>query len=591
MSLDVMIIIIGALFSGVMILLTWMTNRNIQPKQLFLLFFTEMWERFSFYGMRALLILYMTNILLYPDKEANLMYGGYNALVYMMPLFGGMIADRILGFRKSIIWGGILMAIGHLVLALPIIPTFFLGLGFLIVGNGFFKPNISSYLGKYYDENDKRRDAGYNIFYMGINIGAFLGSALCGYLGQKVNWHLGFGTAGVLMIVGLITFLLNQKMLGDKHGFAPDKELLDKKTSGISTEYWVYALSILVVLCSVGLVKYHHITDFIFPIIGIGMLVYIIWSSLNEELKAKEMLWAALKMIVISVLFWGFYEQSGGSLNLMAERNVNFKVGEGNIKSSLAKDISIDTTSKKDILYLSDASSFKKGMMLQLAANSNSEINLTVDSITPDNGLVLKEKIKYNWAAGTEVKSSNTLSSAMVNNSLNPFYIILLSPLFAFMWDWLQRRNLKPSDPVKFAIAFLLLGIGYLIFYLGGGVAQYGLMPLLYFCVAYLFITLGELFLSPIGLSMVTKLSPVKMVGFMMGAWFFASAYGHHLAGWIGSKMAIPDKNTAGLPFNPVESLPIYMEGCLRIGLISLGGAIVIYLLSFIIKKWMHGVE
>lgn len=591
MELDVIIIIAGAFLSAFMIGLTYAMHRDIQPKQLFLLFFTEMWERFSFYGMRALLILFMTNVLLYPDKEANLMYGGYNALVYMMPLFGGMIADQILGFRKSIIWGGILMAIGHLVLALPFEATFFLGLGFLIIGNGFFKPNISSFLGKYYEENDKRRDAGYNIFYMGINIGAFLGSALCGYLGQKISWHLGFGTAGVLMVAGLIIFLMNQKMLGE-HGHSPNETLLKKKSGlGFNNEYLIYALSFVAVLISVSMVKYHSITDILFPLLGIAMIAFIIYKSVQEGAKAKEMLWAALSMITISCLFWGFYEQSGGSLNLMAERNVNFKVDESNVSTTLAQAASLDTILKKDYITVANASLFKVNNTLKISNGSTAEINLTVDSIEAGNKIRLKEKLKYNWAAGAEVRKVSTLSSAMINNSLNPFYIILLSPFFGFFWTWLDKRKIKPSDPFKFAIAFLLMGIGYMIFYLGGGAAQNGLMPLLYFFAAYLFITLGELFLSPIGLSMITKLSPARMVGFMMGAWFFASAYGHHLAGWIGAKMAIPEKTAAGFPFNPIESLSIYMDGCKNIGLISLGAAVVIFILAYVIKKWMHGIE
>jgi POT family proton-dependent oligopeptide transporter len=216
MNLDVLLIIIGAIFSAIMISVAYVINHKEQPKQIWMLFFTEMWERFSFYGMRALLILYMTHVLLFPDKDANLQYGAYNALVYTMPLLGGWLADRLLGFRKSIVLGGVLMAIGHLVLAIPSQATFFLGLGFLISGNGFFKPNISSLLGRFYTEQDPRKDAGYSIFYMGVNIGAFLGGAICGYLGTQVNWHLGFGIAGIFMVLGLVVFLAYQPILGEE---------------------------------------------------------------------------------------------------------------------------------------------------------------------------------------------------------------------------------------------------------------------------------------------------------------------------------------------------------------------------------------
>lgn len=514
MPLDIIIIIIGALFSLAMIGLTYISNRHIQPKQLFLLFFTEMWERFSFYGMRALLILYMTNVLTYKDEEANLMYGAYNALVYTMPLFGGIIADRLLGFRKSIVLGGLLMAVGHLVLAIPFQSTFFLGLGFLIIGNGFFKPNISSFLGTYYRTNDDRRDGGYAIFYMGINIGAFLGSALCGYLGQKISWHLGFGTAGIFMIIGLITFLANQKMLGE-NGYAPSPWLLaNKKIAGLSNENAIYLGALLAVPIAVGMVQFHSITQYISAFFGIATIAFILYSSMKEETKPREMLWAALSMIIFSTLFWGFYEQSGGSLNLMAERNVDMTI------------------------------------------------------------------------------MGYPLSSAMVNNSINPFYIILLSPLFAILWKKMDEHNIKPSDPVKFGLAFLLLGIGYYIFVAGGkSGAESGMMPLAYFAAGYFFITTGELFLSPVGLSMVTKLSPAKIVGFMMGTWFLASAFGHELAGYIGSKMAIPEANPDGTAFTAVQSLPIYMQGCEQIGKISIIVGIVGLLVSFVIKKWMHDVK
>ncbi|QQR98361.1 MAG: peptide MFS transporter [Sphingobacteriales bacterium] len=514
MSLDVIVIVVGSIFCSLMIFFVYFTNRDIQPKQLFLLFFTEMWERFSFYGMRALLILYMTNVLLFKDKESNLMYGAYNALVYITPLFGGIIADRILGFRKSIIFGGIMMAIGHLVLAIPIEQTFFLGLGFLIIGNGFFKPNISSFLGKYYEENDKRRDAGYAIFYMGINVGGFLGSAICGYLGQKISWHLGFGVAGIFMIIGLITFLLNRKMLEGK-GESSNLELLNSKSFvGINWEKTIYIGALLSVAIAVEIVLYNNVTQVIFGIVGIITIAYILFVASIEEHKPMQMLWAALTMIIFSTLFWAFYEQAGGSLNLMAERNVDMNVG------------------------------------------------------------------------GTK------LSSAMVNNSINPFYIIVLTPIFALMWSWLDKRNLKPNDPVKFGLSFIFLAIGYYAFVEGGtkGLAT-GYMPLIYFCIGYFFITVGELFISPIGLSMVTKLSPAKIVGFMMGTWFLASAFGHELAGWIGSKMAIPETNIDGTPFTVVQSLPIYLEGCKEIAIISVIAAIVIIPSSLIIKKWMHGVK
>ena len=513
MALEIWLIVIGTLFSAIMIGVAYSINKTDQPKQLWLLFFTEMWERFSFYGMRALLILFLTNVLLYEDKEANMQYGSYNALVYTFPLIGGWIADRYLGFRKSIVLGGILMAIGHLVLAIPSINTFFLGLGFLVTGNSFFKPNISSFLGRFYTANDPRKDAGYSIFYMGINIGAFLGGALCGYLGQEISWHLGFGVAGGFMVLGLLIFLIFKHHLGEE-GHSPNPQFLAKKTVGISNEWLFYIIAFLTVPIMASLVTLYEVKLIISVPLGILSVLYILYISFQFEKAEREKLWAAVVLILSSVIFWGFYEQSGGSLNLMAERNVNMQVG------------------------------------------------------------------------------ASHLPSAMVNNSINPFYIVFLSPILAFLWKWLNKRNIEPSIPIKFGLSFLFVAIGYGLFFIGGlkGAAA-GLMPLVFFLGGYFFITTGELFLSPIGLSMVTKLTPLKMVGFVMGLWFLASAFGHDLAGWIGTKMAIPKAHVDGTAFSLVESLPIYMNGCKNIMIVSLIFGCCFLLFSPIVKKWMHDVN
>lgn len=513
MALQVLLIVISVAFSAVMIGVAWVINHKTQPKALWILFFTEMWERFSFYGMRALLIVYTTSVLMFPDAEANMQYGAYNALVYSMPLLGGWIADRYLGFRKSIVLGGILMALGHLVLAIPSLTTFFLGLGFIISGNGFFKPNISSFLGKFYADNDPHKDGGYSIFYMGINVGALMGSAICGYLGQTISWHLGFGVAGIFMMVGLIVFLAFRHILGDK-GYSPVPEHLEAKTAGIKNEWLWYALGFAIVPVALMLVKHHQLTHYIMMPLAVATPAYIFFIGLKYEKVVRERLWAATLLIIFSVVFWGFYEQSGGALNLMALRNVDMVV------------------------------------------------------------------------------SGTLLPSTAVNNSVNPFYIILLTPFFALMWDFMAKYKIEPSTSAKFGIAFVLLGFGYWVFVKGGDSgALTGLMPLWFFLLGYFLITSGELFLSPIGLSMVSKLSPAHMVGFMMGVWFLASAFGHDLGGWIGAQMAIPESNPDGSPFTAVQSLPIYMEGCWQIAKISLIGGGLILLVSPLIGKLMHGAK
>lgn len=513
MDSNIVLIVVGFLFSFLMILFTIATNKKDHPEALFMLFMTEMWERFSFYGMRALLVLYMTSQMLMPDADANKTYGSYMALVYAMPLLGGMMADRFLGFRKAILFGGIMMAAGHLILALPSENFFYYGLAFIVAGNGFFKPNISSMVGKFYGENDPKRDAGFSIFYMGINIGALMGSLLCGYLGQKVSWHLGFGIAGIFMILGLAVFIMRLKVLGNE-GLPPSTEnLASRSIIGLNKEKAIYVGSLLLIPVVVFLIQENELMGKIFNPLGLGILIYLFYVAYKHGKVEGQRLLAAIVMIFMSVLFWAFFEQGGGSLNLFADRNVDMVVGDTH------------------------------------------------------------------------------LSSAAVNNSANPFFIILLSPLIAMLWVWLSRRKMEPNIPVKFGLGFLLLGIGFYTFVFGGKVAaETGMVPMFYFLLGYMFISIGELCLSPIGLSMVTKLSPANMVGFIMGAWFLASAFGQYVAGLIGSWMAIPTVDgTSSLL--PQDSLPVYTGVYYQIAVISLIAGVIIIAISPVIKKWMHGIK
>jgi len=478
------------------------------PKQLHLLFFTEMWERFTFYGNRALLILFMVNYLKFDDAKGNIIYGVYQSLIYAMPVLGGFMADKILGQRKSILWGGILLACGSFVMAIPVKESFFIGMGIMIVGNGYFKPNISTIVGSLYKDGDGRRDAGFSYFYMGINIGATLGGLLCGWVGQKVNWHLGFGLAGVFMIVGLITFYLNQHVLGPI-GLPPSQEKLKAKTSaGISNEMLVYILSIVAIPVFILILNYYKIYSYIINPFGIIALIYVIYASskLGKEVFLKLMV--AMVLIIFSSLFWAFYEQGGGSLNLFAERNVNMNL------------------------------------------------------------------------FGIE------LSSAAVNNSITPIFVVLLTPFFVWLWISLSKRNKEPDSVIKFSLGLLQLGLGFYIYVIASKFATDGVVSLFFFALGYFFMVTGELCLSPIGLSAITKLSPGKMVGLMMGMWFLASSYGQYLAGLIGSWMAIP--TDAGTKLSPAESLPIYTDIFGKIALVAAACGILLFLMSPILKKWMR---
>ena len=479
------------------------------PKQIYVLFMTEMWERFTFYGMRALLILFMTSQLKFEDVKANLTYGAYQALVYAMPVFGGMLADRLMGFRRSIVWGGILMAMGNFILAIPnSTMTFYLGLGFIVIGNGFFKPNISSIVGNLYAPGDGRRDAGFSLFYMGINVGAFLGSMLCGWIGQKYSWHLGFGLAGVFMLLGLFSFLFQQHTLGPI-GLPPQEASKNSATK----EKLVFIGSILLTPLIATVLYYYQIMGSFFVPFGVAALAYIIYLSFKETREARLRIFAALVLTMFSILFWGFYEQGGGSLNLFADRNV-------------------------DMTFM--------GMQL---------------------------------------------SSAAVNNSVNPVWVVLLSPIFGWIWITLAKKKKEPNSAIKFSVGLILLGLSFYIFVLSGhAAAETGKTSLFMFVFGYLIMTCGELCLSPIGLSMITKLSPQKMVGLMMGMWFLASAFGQYAAGIIGTLMAIPQGGGEGT-INPVQSLPIYMGVFEKISYVSIGCGVLLLLISPIIKKWIGDAE
>jgi proton-dependent oligopeptide transporter, POT family len=481
-----------------------------QPRQLYLLFFTEMWERFSFYGMKALLLAYMVTQLKFDEPKAYAILGSYAALVYTMPMFGGMIADRFLGYQRAILFGGILMTIGHLVLAVPQDWSFFYGMAFIICGNGFFKPNISSLVGTLYGENDPRRDGGFSLFYMGINIGAALGGLLCGYVGQEINWHYGFGLAGLFMILGLVVFYFGKKSLFDK-GLPPNPELLKKPVWGfIRTDWFIYLGTLIVIPIVVSLFNSYEIMDYIMFGLGAAALIYILYVALQMEKTARFKLFAALIMIIFSILFWAFYEQNSGSLNLFAMRNV-------------------------DMNFLG-----------------------------------------FN------------LPALSVNNFLPPGWVIILSFFFAWLWPWLSKKGKEPSTPLKFAFSFILMGIGFYVFNLACKANLVtGLISLWAFTAGYFFIISGELCISPIGLSMITKLSPKKIVAMMMGIWFFASAVGEFMAGKIGSLMSVPE----AVQNNAVASMPYYADILNKIALGSIGIGILLWLLVPLLKKWMGDIH
>jgi proton-dependent oligopeptide transporter, POT family len=431
------------------------------PKQLWYLFLSEMWERFCFYGMRGVLTVFMVEKLLMSEKDANMQYGAIQAFVYTMTFVGGFFADKILGFRKSIFWGGLLMVVGSFTIAFAPGDLFYIGTSISIVGTGFFKPNISGVVGMLYRDGDIRRDAGFALFYSGINVGALLGGYLCFNLGNNYGWEYAFGVAGLAMMVGLAIFGFTQHTLGPL-GFSPllEKQGMDKNRASI-IQALVLIGSLVMIPFILLLVKNPDYTAIFMYIVGPGAVLYLIYEMTQCTKEEVRKLMAALIFIVFSIFFWAFFEQSGGSLSLVARYHV------------------------------------------------------------------------------TEQIAGVNLNPNEVNNTANSLFVILMSPLFGLLWMALHKRKAEPNTVVKFGLGFLFLAAAFYVFHmLINYSSAEGISSLTVFAMAYLIITIGELCLSPIGLSAMTKLSPRRLIGIIMGLWFLASAYGQYFAGILGAGMS-----------------------------------------------------
>lgn len=476
------------------------------PKQLWALFFTEMWERFCFYGLRGMLTVFMVTELLINEKDANLQYGAIQAFIYAFTFIGGLFADKILGFRKSLFWGGLLMIAGSFIIAASPKEFFYYGTCFTIVGTGFFKPNISTMVGELYRAGDPRRDAGFGLFYSGINIGAFLGGMVCVWLGKHYSWNMAFGSAGVVMIIGLLTFLFTQKSMGPI-GLSPLKDFTPSKRKTYEIMVFIGSLAVMpLILLMVSKTEY---TDYFMYTIGPLTLIYLGYEMVKLTAAERKKIIAALIFIVFSVFFWAFFEQSGGSLSLFALYNLND--------------------------------------------------NLLGVPMDPN----------------------------VVNNSANSVFVIIFSIVLGLLWIWMAKKKIEPNSVVKFGLGFLFLAGAFYTFYSTRFFADdAGKTSLEIFTLAYLVITFGELCLSPIGLSLMTKLSPKKLWGVMMGMWFLASAYGQYVAGILGAGMA-----TANEDASLTDKLIAYTDGYKQLGLYALIAGGVLILISPIIRKLMQEVK
>ncbi len=686
------------------------------PTGLFTLFFAEMWERFSYYGMRALLILYMIKGFLgFGDKDANAVYGAYTALVYMTPFFGGMIADKLLGSRATVVIGGILMAAGHLLMTQENDLFFFTALGFLIAGNGFFKPNISTMVGALYPEGSPQRDGGFTIFYIGINLGAAMAPLLCGYVGEKYGWHYGFGLATIGMIVGVAIFvapnIVTQVMLlvtaaasavglvwfnaGDTFsivlnwfvmislvisaaaafmalgrgglpkevGRPPNPETFSRNLALvlIGTAVMIPIFVILVSGLSIlpgfdgqyMLISPEHVAKLeqhssplvkglaefvkeasrpaglVLIIAGIGATFYLLREAFRMEKVGRERMYVVFILTFFMFVFWAFFEQSGSSVNNFTDRNVD-RVNE----TAIVSDDLVGTSAELRLVPGDDADDMEImsqeylghengaadfGQRLEAAirgveahrdaANQMSEQELadTIEKVihhptltmtgltylrefakTPD---VADSDKTVTWTYTTENVGKIGLGGsevpASVFQAVNAIYIMIFGLVFTALWGFLGKLGLEPSTPLKFSLGLLQLALGFAMLYFGAQASTDGMVASYWLLLMYLLLTTGELCSSPVGLSMVTKLTPVRLVSTVMGSWFLATAFSQFLAAIIAQFAAVNEGAGNFVP-DPVDTVHIYGDVYRFVAIMAAVTGVICLLLTPLLKKWMH---
>lgn len=598
--------------TGVPVLMQILKNH---PRGLIILFFAEMWERFSYYGMRGILIFFLTQHFLFDDAMAGSTYGSYTSLVYLLPLLGGIMADRFIGTRKAVAFGALLLVAGHGMMAfegrpatetltyagqtyqidaegrgaarevsivvngqkyafeaaenglaienlpavspLPaVLPTgeykidatrdmagvnvFYLAVSFIIMGVGFLKPNISTIVGQLYPQGDPRRDSGFTLYYYGINLGAFWAAVLCGLLGQTVGWWAGFGLAGVGMALGWVVFVLGKPLLQGK-GEPPAEANLSKPMLGpINREWSIYLLSILGVGVVWFMVQRNALVGWVLGAATVASLLFILYVIVKvcENKAQRERMMLALVLIFGSVVFFTLFEQAGTSLNLFADRNVDLSI----------------TPQAFQLLGVT------VGTPAQIAAAGLSTSGPWIDA---------------------------TITAAQTQ-SFNAGFILIFAPIMAALWSFLGKRNLDPNPTLKFGLGLLQVGLGFMIVVWGAGMANSAFqMPLLLLGLLYLFHTTGELFLSPVGLSEITKLSVAKVVSFMMAVWFLASSIAQYVGGWIAGLAGT--ETVGGQVLNPGLALQTSLEVFKLLGLWGMGIGVAFIVISHFIKGWSHG--
>ncbi|GAB2490752.1 peptide MFS transporter [Arenimonas alkanexedens] len=557
------------------------------PKGLFVCFFTEMWERFSFYGMKALLLLYILKYHLFADDAGYDLLGAYGGLVYAVPVIGGLLADRYLGMRKAVVLGGVLLVMGHIGMAFEgeqarlvdgvvvrdeaALQVFYLSLALIIMGVGFLKPNISTIVGRLYAKNDPRLDSGFTLFYAGINVGAMFASLVCAFLGETYGWKYGFGAAGIGMIAGLVMFLWGQKyLLG--HAEPNNPALLREKVGPLSREWLIYLGSLGGVLVVWQLIQRTWTVHGAMHLIAIAFTAWFIWFLAKKCSKVEREQMIALVLLIFGVLvFFTLYEQTYGSWVTFTDRMLTkdlFGMVAGDYVPSVPWAIySLGLSPVLMIAALMASDKGRDGLAKAL-------VGLLV--------LGLAVAITHDVVLVPQTAGSLTF--------LGAFFIVLLSPIFAWLWPWLEKRGMNPSKPVKMAIGLVAAGLAFLPMMAAADAASSGVMASVWWLVlAYFILEIGEMCLSPIGLSAVTQLSVARVVGLMMGAFWLATAYSEVLAAQFGKLASI--ERVEGQAIDMAEAGATYgslFEIMLWIGV---GSGLLFLVLSPWVKRWMHGIK
>ncbi|MDG6079356.1 MFS transporter [Erythrobacter litoralis] len=558
----VAVIALSAFLLGGIIIITRPQPEVVgHPKGLFLLFLAEMWERFSYYGMRALLIFYLVQHWLFTDSEASIIYGAYTALVYITPVVGGYLADQFIGQRKAVLFGAVLLTFGHFFMAFEgnggqgdaTINVFWLALALIIVGSGFLKANISVIVGQLYTRTDVRRDPAYTIFYMGINVGAATASIICGYLGQTYGWQYGFGLAGIGMLLGLVIFILGKPLLLGKG------EPKDPSKIAGGKEWGIYGAGLaMVALCWLA-IQYQELVGVVLGAFGGALVSYVLgivtfkmaYGSWNQAPKVPLIVFfASAFVMVLSIILAAL-----GNESMIVVAGVAFLV----LLAVLIQQAMVKAFDERDRIFAAMFLILTSIVFWALFEQAGSSLNLFTDRHVDTQGV-----------------------NASMFQSINAIYIVLLAPVFAIIWQTLARKGLEPSAPLKFGLGIIQVGLGFLVLVWGAeSVGVNVAVPVVFIFLIYLLHTTGELCLSPVGLSAMNRLSPAHMASLIMGTWFFASATGNFAAGLIA---AATGAEGVGEEAGKQVVLDVYTT----VGWYAVAIGVGVMVISPLIKKLMH---